>query len=309
MSENIDQLVEPIISKANMWLCDISFFLGLRRTIVDLLKLELSPELYKKYLTPIMPLILKDIDSKIKNNMAVFLAINDIKEFRKLGLSITDMVDILNKHKNIIMIKFLSKIKEDGIESIEKNINDLRDFNINWPELTIIEKSIKFEKNLTENNLYKWPASDIMDRLTPTQRLGLSQGIHSLRYEGLSNNIIVDSVKTYDKEIADWIDYIFTSLPSDSDNQVDQVITFIIMGANWPEFSKVINKHKGIIIKRLLVRIKNILSGSYPATKLVSIRDTIKYFRQSGFNWPEFSIIENSINIELNPLKNKTKEI
>lgn len=58
--------------------------------------------------------------------------------------------------KQVIIPKLLSLIKDKKFNEVEKNINSMRDYGIDWPEFDVIDKSISIEKKQNDDDDYEY---------------------------------------------------------------------------------------------------------------------------------------------------------
>lgn len=271
---------------------------------------ELAVPLLEENRTEIMNWIVYCITESDFETIDIVHEVVQALDFDLHGLS-----EIISQHKSEILQTLIKRLKYrlgQGYPTvpIRKTLERLEKLGIHWPEIAIIKKSL--EKELKESDDDDWddstgydfPASEVMDRIGRKERLALNIGVQDMQYEGVPYSVQKGCLVPHAKEIADFIDYTLSE-PNDQ-MMVSQFINFLPISKNWPEIKVLVNKHKGQVLWYLLKKVKEFMQVStYKNGQTVS--SIIKLLEEMEVNWPEVSIIKQTL--EKEAARGKNREI
>jgi hypothetical protein len=231
----------------------------------------------------------------------IFNMVRTLRKMAALAFHSRDwpqLTEIVNRHKSKVVRMLLEMIKagEWRVEDVQDQLEHLRQLRVDWPELDIIERSIKAEIN-EGSSLYDWPASAVMNRIHQDQMTALYSGVQDLRYKGVKDSIIISALEPHDSAIAQWANKQLSQYPS-NEKLIFSVIRLLEMGGNFPNLVKSLGQHKLSFIKYLLILYKktvNELNEPYISTDLNKLGSRIQKIQAAGINWPELDSILLSI--------------
>lgn len=227
-----------------------------------------------------------------------------------------EVMEIVDAGKPIILKKILMNVKALTPFPASETILDLRDLGVRWPELAMIQKSIdadnKDEENLDEakntrtvrnNDALK----DVIDDLKYFTTVDLSvEGIKScilmLADYGMSRTEIKTTLTKFKKPILNFLNVLVHNPNRHYDDLPKWFEIILILVDNgkieWPELLSVIESQKSTIIKILLKAVKESDFGS--------VNYTLKHLAKFKINWPELTVIKNSVEAEAANRRQKT---
>lgn len=220
---------------------------------------------------------------------------SSVDHARQYGYDIAspDLQKLFNKHKTAIVKSLLEFYKTGlGEPYLEKHIKRFlrlaRKMKLTWPELDVIERSFKTEKQI--NEISQEEREDILYN-------DWDDFVHALKNNEAYTAIIElekylklgGSKDKARKQVAAYEDWFKKSLNRTVEylniGFFEKTIKVLkLLGFDWPEMD--IAYHKDTIIKEFLSRLRR---GNNPGI------DKVEALRKSGYNWPELDVIERSL--------------
>lgn len=168
--------------------------------------------------------------------------------------------DVIEEEKATVLRQILALFRTNSAYSIYPAVTTLRHFGFKWPELDIIEKSLKsLGSNLEED--------EELDNYGRAWRANLEFGEHLQSLE-------------YDLRIPDNWEILALTLEDIGHLDVEQVLP--------PRSRKLIEDNKKSIIRSILFNIKEIQNPKRMAKAVLALNNM-------GFNWPELDVIWKSL--------------
>jgi hypothetical protein len=249
--------------------------------------------------------ILEELENNIKDGWPRSKATSVLRTLRQMGALAyygkywPELKRLLDDReiKSFVIKSLLSMLKSStwDVKDLGEFIGYLRAIHIDWPELDVIEKSIRSEvKENDAERLGDWPASAVMDKIRAGHRMALMNGVHDLRYDGVKDNIIVGALKPHDEEIAQWADQMLSAHPNHKE-LLFSIMRLFEMGGRFPKVAAAMTNHKAPFIKYLLMQFKDVLDKPYVSVSLSKLAERIDLLRAGGIMWPELDAITKSI--------------
>lgn len=205
-----------------------------------------------------------------------------------------------------------------GLAAMVKGVKRL---GAKWPELDVIEKSLKFDRENSPPEIDEDVNSEsikqseikilkdiLLDAMVEVsyKRIdkGLSKSITSkiiaMDYKSPEFNKLMEKYKpeildNFYRMIADV--YYLT-------NRLSRMLILKKFGYNWPEFKFIIDKSKTYIIKFMLKDITNsVNSPMVNETRFINAIYIMNHLKDLGIHWPELDIIEKSLSHDMEHMK------
>ena len=210
-----------------------------------------------------------------------------------LPMGILDNVKAkINNEKDKLIKYMLEDIRDGYYTGADGTIKVFKYLKLQWPELDIIQKSIKANtsKEISENyendDIYNY--ENIVKQL-----LVLILADEGYDYIDRQNTVILAARKKrlpelcekYKLEMLEKLEeHICSSEPYNVNNGLHRMCSLANIGCNWPELRVLLDDYKKNIIKQLLIDIKEGADSYYV--------DMLKPFK---LNWPELDIISKSL--------------
>lgn len=211
-----------------------------------------------------------------------------------LPMGILDNVKAkINNEKDKLIKYMLEDIRDGYYTGADGTIKVFKYLKLQWPELDIIQKSIKANtsKEISENyendDIYNY--ENIVKQL-----LVLILADEGYDYIDRQNTVILAARKKrlpelcekYKLEMLEKLEeHICSSEPYNVNNGLHRMCSLANIGCNWPELRVLLDDYKKNIIKQLLIDIKEGADSYYV--------DMLKPFK---LNWPELAVINKSLN-------------
>ena len=200
----------------------------------------------------------------------------------------------LPKHKHGIMTRILRYVKifeqADVNRAVPRMIAALRHFGVDWPDLEIIEKSIKSdlkESDVRDEHL-RYRVSSIADCLDQGLVKFAFKDVGSLSKDPAWPQVkaeVLDILAAHKRKIIVFLDSPVSSL------FLQKICMLLEIGVNWPEMQAFLSKRKTGIVKWLLNAVKE---DHTPYVKSI-----VEKMVRLNIDWPELAIILKSANAEL----------
>ena len=213
-----------------------------------------------------------------------------------LPMGILDNVKAkINNEKDKLIKYMLEDIRDGYYTGADGTIKVFKYLKLQWPELDIIQKSIKANtsKEISENyendDIYNY--ENIVKQL-----LVLILADEGYDYIDRQNTVILAARKKrlpelcekYKLEMLEKLEeHICSSEPYNVNNGLHRMCSLANIGCNWPELRVLLDDYKKNIIKQLLIDIKEGADSYYV--------DMLKPFK---LNWPELIVINKSLAAE-----------
>ena len=229
-----------------------------------------------------------------------------------------ELITLLNKYKKNIIKQVLMIIKENS-DTIYVDL--LKRFNLGWPELDIMSKSLSVDaKTRRVKAINEGEIDNKLSDLQNIDKLGTKQAIdaamkllihdvkqevpNTLRYvlqQLIHSYIPKEAIRQAFEENKNWVLYdIRGSITREfGRNYYSMSVTFAQIkrlqeiGIDWPEIRKFIDDRKALIIKYIL----NIIATA-PTYEITEACLCVLYLKKLGYNWPELDVIKNSLKID-----------
>lgn len=208
-----------------------------------------------------------DIEEYIRNIMIdnhYEPAFRTLCKLRESGINWLWVNEILTSDKPKFIKMMLTLIKEGKYDNLKEVINDAVASDLNWPEITIIQRSLK---TITANDAIAEAANELPDKMTSKQRLMFK--------EMLLNTINRGNIFICLYNIDDWG----------------------ITVEKLPELAEILNQYKNELVVKMLKDLKHGKKG------LMAANQTLSRLESTGINWPELDVIRQSLNHEVNANK------
>lgn len=203
--------------------------------------------------------------------------------------------EILPKHKHGIMKRILRFIKiydqDEVAQFVPKMVAALRHFGVDWPDLDIVEKSIKVdslkETDVRDEHLL-YRVSSIADSLEYSSVKFAMSDLRSLKADPVWPKVrseVLDILAAHKDKIIKYLDRPVSSL------FLQNVCMLLEAGVDWPEMQAFLLTRKSNIVKWLLIAVRE---DNTPYVKSI-----VERMLKLNINWPELSIILKSANTEL----------
>ena len=214
-------------------------------------------------------------------------------------LTFPDISKRLERYKSIILKDLFNEIKENGVNWSTRDATiALRSLGVNWPELTAIEKSVNATHIIDEAALMQSPESLI--KLLP--RMLIEPNPHGLwhwldkisSYSTLETRRIIFSTPEVQTAILTWVGKKLNTKSKYVQYQVINTLKRLSGFSTDPwtnDNSAIINKIKKPVIKSILALYLHDMNTKW----FDDTKDTLRYLRHMGIDYPEFNIIEKSI--------------
>ena len=195
---------------------------------------------------------------------------------------------LLDSYKTTFITSLLKGIQGGGyLGDIRPQVERLEKVGANWPELKVIKKSINsVDSEKIDEDLDKWHSLyDNAIHVLLKKIMGKSQ---AEPYE--------PKLELHRKEIYDYLldlaDRTWETNPIFVVRDMRTITALAYYGKYWPEITKIVQKHKSIVVNTLL--------GMFKAQhwELSDILHQIEQLREIDINWPELDIIEKSANAQ-----------
>lgn len=196
-----------------------------------------------------------------------------------------ELKEVIKSHKKVIIKRILYMIKSGAWDyaSILNKIKDLQLIDLNWPELRIMANSLKEKRKQ-------------LDEATgDNEKAVFLYKIRTL-FNRVLNVKIVYPTKTPLEQYKSKIITYFQKMPADDWQHatllISNIRTFAALcyfGCNWPELTVLIENHKSIIIKTLLIMIT---SDEWSNCEM---QRELTFFDYANIKWPELDVIQKSI--------------
>lgn len=213
------------------------------------------------------------------------------------GYSKSKIAAVITALKTEIIRNLLESMKEGYNELVGNDLVLLKKLGLDWPELGIIEKSIRADTSIAEDSQeVGYPASEIIDRIRATTDrsiLAIYHGLQAMSYEGIGPRAQNQIIEPYGKEISDYWDEMLSNNPRNP-KVIEQGLKLLSIGIRWPELRAALEKNKGSILWYILSRVKDSVEQNTYVGRLVA-KTVIESLRDIGVNWPEFNSILKSI--------------
>ena len=256
-----------------------------RNSVID--KMDVNDPRFVSAVDSAKPLVLSEIRKLLKGNWwyANIQGWENILALHQVGFEWPELMTMLEDNKSTVIKSMLTAIKSDDAEEMVRWPQIFKDMGIRWPELDIINKSlstIKGAEQLNEDwgSIYDNTIFRLLANIT-------GQKSQAEPYE--------PTLDSHREEIYDYL--------RDRANMWDKDGIFVIRdmrtisalgyyGREWPELVEIVENHKVDVIKMLLGMMK---SSEWDHS---DVQHEMEQLRKLNINWPEFDIIERSINIE-----------
>ena len=239
---------------------------------------------------PELETILNQYESEIKARIRILCSDNDnildafemLCKLRAIGINWAWINTWLKANKNMFIKQLLIIVKDNEyMRDIQKILYIAKDANLNWPEFIVIQKSIDSDNLLSEN------AS-----LNNLNTILLTGKFYKLHYINILNTDI-ESIEILNKYETEIRRYIRTNL-----YEHEIFDTFMLLcklqtwGISWPWINTILSTNKPKFIKHILLLVQD--------EDFHGVTYALKYAKDANINWPEFDIIQKSINASLN---------
>lgn len=222
-----------------------------------------------------------------------------------------EVTEIIEAGKPMFLKKILMNVKDLTTYPAEETIQDLRELNIKWPELDMIQKSIDASKQEITEAINKKDRNtkyikEILDDLkyfaTVSPKVaGIKSSIRLLKDEGLTPSEIKAALTRLKRPILNFLEVMihnsgrdFSDLPS----WLDLILVLTEYGnVSWVELPAILESKKSIIIKILLHAMKQ--------NDLGSVNYTLEHLAKLNIHWSELDTIKKSVEFEFSNRKKR----
>ena len=222
-----------------------------------------------------------------------------------------EVTEIIEAGKTMFLKKILMNVKDLTTYPAEETIQDLRELNIKWPELDMIQKSIDASKQEITEAINKKDRNtkyikEILDDLkyfaTVSPKVaGIKSSMQLLKDEGLTPSEIKAALTRLKRPILNFLEVMihnsgrdFGDLPS----WLDLILVLTEYGnVSWVELPAILESKKSIIIKILLHAMKQ--------NDLGSVNYTLEHLAKLNIHWSELDTIKKSVEFEFSNRKKR----
>ena len=222
-----------------------------------------------------------------------------------------EVTEIIEAGKTMFLKKILMNVKDLTTYPAEETIQDLRELNIKWPELDMIQKSIDASKQEITEAINKKDRNtkyikEILDDLkyfaTVSPKVaGIKSSMRLLKDEGLTPSEIKAALTRLKRPILNFLEVMihnsgrdFGDLPS----WLDLILVLTEYGnVSWVELPAILESKKSIIIKILLHAMKQ--------NDLGSVNYTLEHLAKLNIHWSELDTIKKSVEFEFSNRKKR----
>lgn len=164
----------------------------------------------------------------------------------------------------------------------------------NYPFSKIIENTDldPFRMYAASDNAVRRETTRMMNRIEIGSYMAIKDSVRNFENLYLKDDAICKILSSKKLEILNWFDSRLQTSNHIS-TMIDQLFLILDLGIEWPELLQIVSKHKTIIIKQILIRIKSDPSDPIVITLLKSY---VEKFLKLGIRWPELKVIWTSLN-------------
>lgn len=270
-------------------------------------------------------------DSLVKHASNIYITHDSLDELGRFSKSMKNLGTVQSKDLNKRMLASFKKgaikgmlvsMKEYGGDpsDVPKDISLLRSKGANWPELDMIERSIKATKAARRSNRLnessEWHDEIRDDLLRDADRElnhNLPEGnywtigkvIRELISAGLAKDAIVNLLSRHRKEIEDMQDWLLSQEMAGVQAGLSNMVQLVNVGVDWPNLRESIEKNKDGIMYTTLWELANSNEEMYTNDGLpILYGDLVKI----GVSWPEMSVIERSVSANRSRMETEITE-
>ena len=251
------------------------------------------------------------LDSWIKEGSHNNRMIEQAWKLLEMGARWPSLVQLFNKHKDLIVRDMLTQMKTADsmdLEDLEGHLRQLYELGMTWPEMDVISRSVNAELdriyNIDESGDmlgYRISKGDLIDGMQDSLRAGVN-GAWANNYAHMrpwSKEHTVKKLTGIKPDIVAWVNkYLSSEKDSDWRYGKQAVLDLDDLGVDWPELWLTVDRHRAAWLRRWLTQLKDFLGGGY-GEELEDLSPNIRYWRdlfaKHGLTWPEIDTILASI--------------